>query len=325
MNKISSAILIGCLLLVGLLAGFIRIKKIRKQNTTSAYHIGILQTASHPALDAARDGFIQELQQLLHNDIEFIINNAQGSIPHAHTIAQQFHANKQLTGFFAIATPAAQALSAVEKERPIIIAAVTDPYGLGLIYPGTNVCGSQDMIDVKAAIELIRALVPTVKTVGLLYTSGEVNALAAAKVMRSELETMGITSLDFSVSQELDIAGLVESACRKVDVIFTPNDNIISLSISLIASIAQKNSIPLFVSDPMLVASGPLAARGINYTQSGALAARIAYEVLVDGKKPSDIPIEQTPSNAIVVNKKTVEALGLTIPNDLAPHVTLVG
>jgi putative ABC transport system substrate-binding protein len=325
MNKISSAILIGCLLLAGLFVGLIRIKKIRKPASTASYRIGIAQTASHPALDAARDGFIKELQKLLHNDVEFIINNAQGSIPNAHAIAQQFHASKQLNGFFAVATPAAQALSSVEKERPIIIAAVTDPYGLGLIYPDTNVCGSQDMIDVQAAIELIRALVPTVRTVGLLYTSGEVNALAAAKVMRSELETMGMACLDFSVSQELDIAGLVESACRKVDVIFTPNDNIISLSISLIASIAQKNNIPLFVSDPMLVASGPLAARGINYTESGAHAAQLAYEVLVKGKKPSNLPISQTPSNAIVVNKKTLDSLGLIIPNELAPHVTLVG
>lgn len=303
MNKMSIAIISCCLLIVS----FIAIKKIRKPDTAAAYRIGIAQTASHPALDAARDGFTKELQKLLGNDVEFIINNAQGSIPHAHAIAQQFHANKQLNGFFAIATPAAQALSSVEKERPIIIAAVTDPYGLGLIHPGTNVCGSQDMIDVKAAIELILALVPEVKTVGLLYTSGEVNALAAAQVMRAQLAAMHIASLDFSVSQELDIAGLVESACRKVDVIFTPNDNIIASSISLVASIAQKNKIPLFVSDPMLVASGPLAARGINYTDSGAQAARIAYEVLVDGKKPSELPIAQTPSNALVINKKRLK------------------
>jgi len=319
MKKIIIITLSICLL-IGV---FILIKKMKKV-PTSGYQIGILQTASHPALDAAREGFTQELQKLMGANVNFVINNAQASIPNAHAIAQQFHANKQFDAFFAIATPAAQALSSVEKERPIIIAAVTDPYGLGLIHPGTNVCGSQDMIDVKAAIELIRTLIPDAKTVGLLYTSGEVNALAATKIMRAELKKMDINSLDFSVSQELELAGMVESACRKVDVLFAPNDNIIASSISLVASIALKNKVPLFVSDPMLVASGPLAARGIDYKESGAHAARLAHEVLVNGKKPSELPIAQTPSNAIVINKKTIEALGLHIPGELASQVTLV-
>ena len=101
---------------LALVTSFIIIKRTKKQNSPTMLTIGILQTASHPALDASRDGFIEELKNKMGNNIEFITQNAQGSIAQAHAIAQQFHANKHINGFFAIATPAAQAMSVLKKK-----------------------------------------------------------------------------------------------------------------------------------------------------------------------------------------------------------------
>src|SRR5580765_3623656 len=243
MKKVTLIILSMCLFA----GAFMLIRQTKKSNTAHTYTIGILQTASHPALDAARDGFIQELDRLTQNTVAYQVSNAQASIPQAHAIAQQLHANKNFDAFFAIATPAAQALGSVEKERPIILAAVTDPDSLGLIHEKTNICGTKDMIDVKAAIELIQLLVPEAKTVGLIYTTGEVNAQTAVRVMKVELEKVGLSAVDFGIAQELELTNLIESACRKVDVLLAPNDNIIASSISLIASMAEKCKIPLFV------------------------------------------------------------------------------
>ncbi len=52
--------------------------------------IGILQTASHPALDAARDSFIAELKNKIGDSVTFVLQNAQGSIANAHAIAEAF-------------------------------------------------------------------------------------------------------------------------------------------------------------------------------------------------------------------------------------------
>lgn len=317
-----TALIIG-IIIVGI-ASFIVISRIKKQTPAYAYTVGILQTASHPALDAAREGFMEELQHTMGDTIAFVIQNAQGSVAQAHAIAQQFHANKQLTGFFVIATPAAQAMSAVEKERPIFIAAVTDPQALGLLNPTTNVCGTKDMIDIKAEIEMLTQLIPHAKTIGLLYTSGETNSVALVKQMRAELETAGLTVLDFAVSNEADMAAMVELACRKSDVILTPTDNTVASSISLIVSMAHTYKKPLIVSDNMLVTFGALAARGIDYKESGKQAGRIAYKVLREGKKPYELPIEQATSEQIFINKKTVASLGLSIPQILQKHVILV-
>jgi len=316
------------ILLIGgafaVLLGLVVVKRVQNPKANATYVIGILQTASHPALDAARDGFKEELKNILGDKVDFVVQNAEGSVVQAQTIAHKFKANQQFNAFFAIATPAAQAISAIEKEKPIFIAAVTDPHAVGLITPTTNVCGTKDMIDVKAGIDMLTQLVPQVKTVGLLYTSGETNSLILVKQMRQELEARGLIALDYAVSGESDIPVVVELACRKADVILAPTDNTVASGISLITSITNKYKKPLIVSDNMLVAFGALAARGVDYKESGKQAARIAQQVLVDGKKPYELPIEQAKSEQIVVNETTLHNLGLTIPAQLKNTVTMI-
>lgn len=311
------------IIIIGVALGvsFIIFKRMKKPTNTAAYTVGILQTASHPALDAARDGFVEELKNKMGDTVAFVVQNAQGSVAQAHAIAQQFHANKEMRGFFAIATPAAQAMSAVEKEKPIIISAVTDPFALGLIHPNTNVCGVKDMIDVKAEVEMLVQLVPHVQSVGLLYTAGEANSVALVKQMHTELAARGLQVTDFAIGSEADLHVMVELACRKVDVILAPTDHTVASAITTIAAIALKYKKPFIVSDNMLVKFGALAARGVDYKADGKRAAHIAYDVLVKGKKQYELPIEQVTSEQVFINQATLTTLGLTIPDELKKHV----
>lgn len=304
-------------------AALLILKATRKQNNPNAYKIGILQTASHPALDAARIGFMEELTLLLNDDVEWTIHNAQGTITQAHALAQQFHANGSYDAFFAIATPAAQALATVEKERPIIIAAVTDPASLGFVHPNTNICGVNDMIDVAGQIQMLTQLLPDAKTIGLLYTSGETNSLALVEKMEKELAKRGLRVQHFAVSSESDMQAMTESACRKVDVVLAPTDNTVASSISLISSIARDYKKPFIVSDNLLVQYGPLAAQGVNYEESGRQAARIAHQVIKENKKPADLRITMADSDQVVINEETLTLLGMNAP-ELTNQLTLV-
>ncbi len=303
--------------LVCLVTSIIVVKYLKKPSSKTTYTIGILQTASHPALDASRDGFIESLQAKLGNKVDFIIQNAQGSVASAHAIAQQFKSNKNINAIYAIATPAAQAASALEKEKPIIIAAVTNPYAVGIMHPKTNVCGVTDMINVKALVEMLRELLPNAKTVGLLYTSGEKNSLVLAEKMRQELTAQGLTPTDFAMSSELDVAAITDLACRKSDVILAPTDNTVALSMTLIASIALKHNRPLLTSFNTAIDEGALAARGVDYKESGKQAGLVAYEAMVNGKKPCNLGVAQPESKKIVINQNTLGKLGLVLPESL--------
>ena len=320
--KKTNLIILG---LIALLFVIFIIKRLNyKQSSSNKYQIGILQTASHPALDNVLKGFTTELKNKLGYDVSFVIQNAQGSVAAAHTIAQQFKANSQFKAFLTIATPAAQALHSVEKTRPIIIAAVTDPNALGLIYANTNICGTKDMINTQKTVNLITELVPNTKTVGLVYTAGELNSEILAKTMDQYLKNKNLTVSHFAAASETDLPAIVELACRKSDLILTPTDNNVAIAIDMIAATCLKHQKPLIVSDNTLVKSGALAACGVNYEDCGRQAADIAYEVLINDQKPADMPIKQANCDQIFINQDTLNKLGLTLPEKLQASAILV-
>ncbi len=292
-------------------------RRVKTSAPSTRYTIGIVQTASHPALDAVREGFIEEVGGNLGMDISFVVQNGQGAVSQLHAVAQQFHAQRKIDVIFAIATPAAQAVSAVEKQKPVIVAAVTGPEALGVVYEGTNVCGVKDMINVAAEIDMLQQLLPTARSVGLLYTSGETNSLIMAKKMREEIEKRGLSAVDFAMSSEAEVQPVTDVACRKVDVLLAPTDNTIASTIAVTSMIAQKYKKPFIVSDDMLVAAGPLAARGVDYRASGKQAGKIACELLMQGKKPSDMQFEEGDTRDIYLNKKTANLLDISVPETL--------
>ncbi len=293
----------------------------KKHGAQAKFTIGILQTASHPALDAVREGFIEQARKSIDPNIVFVVKNAQGSIPSAQTIAQQFHADKSINAILAIATPAAQAINSAEKEKPIIVAAVTDPGALGL---GSNVTGVKDMIDVKGAIDMLQQLLPAAKTIGLLYTNAESNSVALVNLLRAELEARGLTTMDFAVSSEAEMPAAAERAFAKADAVVSPTDNSIASSISLITSMAQKYKKPFIASDNLLVKYGALAARGIDYRENGKQAAQIAKALLIDRKTPAQLPIEQQKTDTIYINKKELDALKIKVPQSIENIVEIV-
>ena len=316
--------IITCGLIAALVIGAIAFKKSFITPQKNKYTIGIIQTTSHPALDAAREGFMSTLQQKLGNDIGFTLSNGQGSINTLYSIAQQFHARQDLDAVYAIATPAAQAMASVEKETPIIIAAVTVAPELGINFDQPNVCGVSDMINVSAEIEAMQQLLPDIKTVGVLFTTAETNAVATSKVMITQLEKAGYTPISIGIASESDIEPAVMSALRKVDALLAPTDNTIANTVALIADLARKAEKPFIVSDNMLVKYGPLMARGVDYHHAGIDAAHIALQLLVNHKKPYELPIAHAESREIFVNIQTADALKIEIPEKIKKYIVAI-
>lgn len=314
------------LLIIGLGIGAIVLYKtivVRKKD--QLFTIGIVQTASHPALDTVREGFVAAIQGAVGDTIDCVVRNGQGSISSIHTIAQQFHAKQDIDALFAIATPAAQAAVSVEKEKPIVIAAVSLSPQLSDILSASNVCGISDMIDVGKEVEAMRGLLSeAVKTVGILYCTAEVNSTAMAQKMVVELEGVGYIPVLVGVTSEADIEPAILSAARKVDAFLAPTDNIVANAIQLIVDLVNKVNKPLIVSDNMLVKHGALMARGVDYYESGKQAGEVALQVLFHNQKPRDLPIVQANNKEIFVNKKVLDNFGFTISDAIAQDVVLI-
>lgn len=306
-------IIISILVIASISSGIIINKITKKTQNKSALKIGVLQTASHPALDAAREGFVATLNTYLSENIEYVIQNAQGSIVTAHTIAERFHADDSIAAIYAIATPALQAIAAVEKQKPIFIAAITDPHALGVIQEKTNICGTTDMIDVAGTVQAIKTILPHIATIALIYNPAENNSVMQINVMEKELHKNGIKTIRIGIATESDIPQAIASALSKTDALLTPTDNLIASAMPLVSHLARAAKKPLIACHNQAVEQGAFMARGVDYYESGKQTGDIALKVLRDGKKPYNIAITPTKSDTVVINKGILNELNITI------------
>lgn len=318
-NKVP--LIIICLLIIGALL-FAKWRASSQED--GSITIGILQTATHPALDQSREGFQEEMRRLYKGKVNFVVQNSEGSLTQAQSIAESFHAQKKIAAIYAIATPALQAAARVEKNKPIIIAAVSYPESLGVLLPGTNVFGASGRVNTASQAEMIKKLLPKVKTVSIIYNPGEHNSQMMVKEMEKALTERGLTPYVLGINSENEIAQTVAMAARKGDLILLPTDNLLASAIALVSKEALKRKIPLIASDITLVEKGAFAAQGINYFESGREAAKQAYRVLHLGESPEQVGIIDPADSEVFINADILKALEIDIPESMNSQIKLI-
>ena len=290
---------------------------------TSQIKIGVLQLIEHNALDSAYKGFVDGLKEAGYEDGKNIIidyQNAQGEQANCITIGQKF-INDKSDLILAIATPAAQAIANMTKDIPILITAVTDPADSKLVAdnnaPGGNVTGTSDLTPVEAQIELLKEMIPNVKTVGLLYCSSEQNSVFQINIAKKKLDAMGIKYIDIAISNLNEIQQVIQNVIGKVEAIYTPTDNMIANGMATVALMTEPAKLPVICGEGGMTMLGGTATYGINYYELGKLTSTQAVSILKGDKKTSEMPIEYLQKFDLVVNTNMIETIGLTIPESL--------
>ncbi|PUU86160.1 ABC transporter substrate-binding protein [Halanaerobium sp.] len=282
------------------------------------YRIGISQFVEHPALDAAREGFITGLAEagFSEDNIEFIEQNAQADFATAQSIAQQFK-GENLDLILAIATPNAQAAANVITETPVLFTAVTDPEEAGIVEsmerPGGNMTGTTDMNPVAQQIELIKEFIPEITDLGVLYNPGEVNSVVQVDLVKETTAEMGINLHEGTVSNSSEVSLAASSLIGDVDAIYVPTDNIIVSALPSVLNITNQNKIPVFASENGQVRQGSIATLGIDYNLLGIQTGKMAARVL-NGADPAEMAVESSDQLKLYLNKKAAENLNLEIP-----------
>ncbi|NLN28426.1 MAG: ABC transporter substrate-binding protein [Firmicutes bacterium] len=277
--------------------------------------IGVLQLVEHPALDAARQGFIDRLSELGY-EAEFDIQSAQNEMSIAVTIAQKFKSDRKDL-VLAIATPAAQAAVNVIDDIPILITAVTDPVAAQLVdsieRPGGNLTGTSDLTPVRTQLELLTQIVPNARRVGVLYNSGEVNSVVQVQIARDAARDLGLTLVEATAATTAEVLQAAQSLVGRVDAIYVPTDNTVVAAIESVVLVSEQARLPLIAGEDQSVENGALATIGIDYYQLGRQTADIAHRVL-QGEDPAEISIEYQSEMTVVLNLGAARRIGLTIP-----------
>jgi putative ABC transport system substrate-binding protein len=294
----------------------------QKGTDNAKVKVGIIQIVEHPALDAARKGFLDQLAQKGYKEgenLEVEYQNAQGDQANLQTIARQM-AQDKCDLILAIATPSAVAMANETSDIPILITAVTDPVSAKLVKsnekPGTNVTGTTDMNPVKDQLQLIKDIVPTAKKVGILYNSSEVNSQVQVKIEDKAAPGLGLELVKVTVTASSEVMQAAQSLVGRVDAIYLPTDNMVISSLASVVKVAEENKIPIISGESESVQNGAIATVGIDYYKLGQTTGDMAIRV-IKGEKPQDMAIEGQQGTDLTLNLKAAENMGVTISQDM--------
>lgn len=293
-------------------------------------NVGIVQLVEHEALDAANKGFVDGLASKGYKEgqnIAFDKQNAQADQSNLQNIAHRF-VNNKVDLICAIATPAAQTVANVTSDIPIVATAVTDYKMAKLVKdndkPGTNVTGTTDMNPVADQLDLLVKLVPTAKTIGVIYCSSEVNSQLQVEILKKAAAAKGITVKEATVSTVNDIQQAAHSLVGSVQAIYVPTDNVLASAIPTLISVTDEAKLPVICGEGAHVRAGGLATLGVDYYKLGFQAGEMAADILSGKAKPAEMAIQAQKEFKPVINMKSAAKIGLTIPEELLKDAEVI-
>ena len=280
------------------------------------YVIGISQLMIHDALDAATQGFKDAIvEELGAENVEFKFQDAAGSSDLCATIASNF-VNQKVDLILANATPALQAAANATLQIPILGTSITE-YGVALgidNFTGTvggNVSGTSDLAPLTEQAQMILDLVPTAKTVGIIYCSAEANSAYQVKVVKEYLEGKSITVKEYAFADSNEISTVTNMAASECDALYVPTDNQAATAAETIYGAMANNLKPLIAGEEATCKGCGIATLTISYYDLGYATGKMAVKILKGEEKIENMPVEYAATFTKKYNKTICDELGI--------------
>lgn len=323
MKKFISLLLVGCMAL-GTLAGCAGKEEPTKDEI---YKIGIIQPMDHPSLNQIRETIVSELDALgMSGKVEIEFKNANGDMNLLPSIMQDMLSD-DVDMLVPIATPTAQAAMASTTTVPVVFSAVSNPVEAGLVksFEETtgNITGVSNSIAIEDIFKLAAELTPEAKVFGFVYNSSEINSTAGIKRAKEYCDKNGIQYKEATITGTADLQQAASSLVGEVDAFFTPNDNTVASAMPTYLQVANAAKLPIYAGADSMVADGALATVGIDYTVLGKQTAAMIVRI-VNGETIAQNPVEQIAEYANMINMKTANELGITIPEALKEKFVII-
>lgn len=278
------------------------------------YTVAIIKQLDHASLDEIANAIAEELDKIASENgvtINYTIDSGNNDA----TTLQQYAANyvgDKVDCIIPIATLAAQTMAAATEgtDIPVLYAAISDPEGSELTGI-ENVSGTSDALNTNQIMDMMFEINKDIKNVGLLYSQSETNSEKPIADAKAYLENKNIAYVEATGNTDSEIAQAVSSLiASKVDVIFTPTDNVVMATEITTAEKLIEAGIPHYTGADSFVRNGAFTTCGVNYTELGYKTADLAYEAMTSGMSSlEDYYIMD--GGIITVNTETAEALGI--------------
>jgi putative ABC transport system substrate-binding protein len=294
------------------------------QQLPKPYRIGVLATTSWPPFDTFRQG-LRDLGYVEGQNLAIEYHWAEGKRERFPELAARLVESKPDV-IVTWGTPATQAAKSATQTIPIVMAAVSDPVGLGIVAslarPGSNITGlaaHNPELEGKR-LELLKELVPKIRRVALLGNPAAslrplflTETQSAARVLGVQLRTIDVPTYDLE-------GAFAKMTKERTDAVVVAPDTVFVHHRNRLADLAARHRLPAVYLHTEHAHAGGLMAYGPSYHELFRRAASFVDKIL-KGTKPADLPVEQSMKFELVVNLKAAKALGLTIPQSILIRV----
>ena len=218
----------------------------------------------------------------------------------------------------AAVTAAKQATSVV----PIVFAVATDPVASGyvasLARPGGNITGlsAQQSEVAGKRIELLHQIVPNVGRLAIIGNVDQPGMVIEIREVQVRANALGLDVDTFEIRQPSDIAPAFDALKLRAQALYVSNDPLTVTNRIQINNLALSARLPTVYGSRVQVEAGGLISYAPSFSDIFQRTADIVDKIL-HGTKPGDIPVAQPTKFDLVINLKTANAIGLTIPHNL--------
>ena len=292
----------------------------------TTYKVAIVQQLDHASLDEIRTAIEAELDAKAAEKgitIEYKDFNGQNDATTLNQIGTQV-VSDGYDAVIPIATLAAQCMATAceSTKTPVIYAAISDPAAADLT-DIDYVTGTSDALNTQSIMDMIFAVQPEAKTIGLLYSNSEANSTTPIAEAKAYLDAKGIAYVEKTGNTNDEIMTAANALVGQVDAVFTPTDNVVMAAAAAVSETLTNAGIPFYTGADSFVTAGAFATCGVNYTELGPYTADMALDILETGTVPEYHVMD---GGIITVNTETAAALDLDYSafNDLAGTVVEV-
>ncbi len=289
--------------------------------------IGILQLMNHPALNQIHKGVVQGLKDggYAGKKVKIKYANAESDQSNLKTMSEKF-IDEGADMTVAIATPAAQALAtAANGKTPVILAGITDPAGSGLVKsekkPGNNITGTSGEAPLNKHLEVVEAIKPNAKQVGIIYSPSDHGGTYNAKKFAKLAAADGLKTKFYTISSTNDVQQVAAQMVSECDIVYAPQDNLVASSMKTLVAVANNAKVPVIPAADTMVKDGGLATYAISQYDLGRVAGKMAANIL-KGKKTSNYAIKHVLKGSYVINTKEAKLLGIELPKNMVKNAT---
>jgi ABC-type uncharacterized transport system substrate-binding protein len=294
----------------------------RAQQPAKIYRIGILETVSLASnaknIEALQRG-LRDLGYVENQNYVLEYRSADGDAGRFPALADEL-VRLRVDLIVTRGTPAARAAKSATESIPVVMAAIGEPLGMGVVAslarPGGNVTGLSAFVTELAGkrVELLKELRPGNSIAAFFSNMANPVVPPQWEETRRAAQALGIEISLLDVRSRDDIPSAFETAAaRRVETLLVGIDGLIQENRQLIADLAAKQRLLTIYPSREFVEAGGLMAYGVSYPDLYLRAASLIDKIF-RGAKPGDLPVEQPTKLEFIVNLKAAKAIGLTVP-----------